>query len=159
MFSRPATLPTIAAAVLTCCSALALAGQDPSALAATKTAILKVTVSGIRNEKGQLACLLFATPNGFPERAELALRTARVSIRNGTAECRFADLPAGEYAVMALHDENDNKKMDRNLLGMPKEGYGPSNNVTRAMSPPKWSEARFVLEPGAELTTQITLRY
>jgi len=44
------------------------------------------------------------------------------------AEPEVHNLPAGEYAVVVLHDENLNKQLDRNWLGKPKEQWGMSNN-------------------------------
>ncbi len=53
------------------------------------------------------------------------------------------DLPPGKYAVAAYIDNNRNGKQDKNLLGVPKEGYGFSNNVRGIFGPPKFSEAAF----------------
>lgn len=39
-------------------------------------------------------------------------------------------LPRGTYAVGAYHDANKNGKLDSNRLGIPKEYYGLSNNIT-----------------------------
>ena len=41
------------------------------------------------------------------------------------------NLPAGNYAVQVMHDENENNKLDTNFMGMPIEGYGFSNNPRR----------------------------
>jgi uncharacterized protein (DUF2141 family) len=54
----------------------------------------------------------------------------------------FKDLKPGLYAVMITHDENGNGKLDTNIVGMPLEGYGFSNNP-RVMRKPTWDEARF----------------
>jgi uncharacterized protein (DUF2141 family) len=54
----------------------------------------------------------------------------------------FKDLKPGSYAVMITHDENGNGKLDTNVMGMPLEGYGFSNNP-QVMRKPTWDEARF----------------
>ena len=41
----------------------------------------------------------------------------------------FENLKPGKYAVSVLHDANKNKDLDKNKLGIPKEGFGFSNNV------------------------------
>ncbi|MND09814.1 hypothetical protein D3C83_334330 [compost metagenome] len=46
-----------------------------------------------------------------------------------------------------MHDENDNGSLDANVLGMPTEGYGFSQNP-RVMRKATFEEARFEL--GAE---------
>jgi uncharacterized protein (DUF2141 family) len=122
-------------------------------------ATLEVSVTQLRNGTGKVGCMLFTGPEGFPEDAARAYRTARVDIREQKATCRFEGLPPGEYAVIALHDENGNEKMEKGFLGIPKEGYGPSNNHTHALSSPTWDESRFVVKPGAEATLTITLKY
>jgi uncharacterized protein (DUF2141 family) len=58
------------------------------------------------------------------------------------------DLPAGEYAVQVLHDENDNGKLDTNFMGMPTEGYGFSNNP-QVMRRAHFDEAKFPLGEAA----------
>ena len=45
---------------------------------------------------------------------------------------------------MALHDENDNKRMDFELNGMPKESYGMSGNEM-SFGPPNFVDAKFEL--------------
>ncbi len=47
-------------------------------------------------------------------------------------------MPPGDYAVAAIHDENRNAKLDRNLIGIPKEGFGFANNP-----PVRWSAPAF----------------
>ncbi|RXR06204.1 DUF2141 domain-containing protein [Pseudoxanthomonas composti] len=68
----------------------------------------------------------------------------------------FRDLPAGRYAVQVMHDENGNGRLDTNIIGMPTEGYGFSNNP-RVMRKPTFDEAAFELpEQGTAIV--ITLR-
>ena len=57
----------------------------------------------------------------------------------------YAFLPAspGVYAVGMLHDENNNGKMDTDMLGIPKEGYGASNDARGSFGPPSVNDARF----------------
>lgn len=58
----------------------------------------------------------------------------------------FKGVAPGRYALMVTHDENGNGKLDTNMIGMPLEGYGFSNNP-RVMRKPTWDEA--VFEVGA----------
>lgn len=51
------------------------------------------------------------------------------------------DLPAGDYGVVAIHDENKNHKLDRNFLGIPKEGFGFANNPHIGLSAPAYQAA------------------
>ncbi len=48
----------------------------------------------------------------------------------------------GTYAIIALHDENENQQMDYEANGMPKESYGMSNNPM-GFGPPQYATAKF----------------
>jgi uncharacterized protein (DUF2141 family) len=70
----------------------------------------------------------------------------------------WADLAPGVYAVAVLHDENGNGKMDTNILGIPKEGHGASNNPAPKRRPPTFEEAQFTLA-GPQQTVEVKLEY
>ena len=107
---------------------------------------LKIEIIGIKSPKGKVLVNLFSTSKGFPTNPKYAYRTAELDIKDGKAYVEFADLPYGDYAVAVLHDENDNKKMDYNLVGMPKEGYCFSNNYRPTFKNPSFRQAGFFLE-------------
>lgn len=120
---------------------------------------VKITanVSAFRNQKGALSCRLYATGAGFPEKGPV-VSEQRVDIAGKSTSCAFKDLPPGRYAVSVMHDENGNRKLDTNFLGIPTEGYGVSNNKTYAMSAPKFDESTFAVGKD-DVTISITLRY
>ena len=121
------------------------------------TGTIRVDASKFRNQQGVLGCSIFSSGEGFPARG--ALRSVRVPISGESATCTFDGIAAGTYAVSVLHDENRNGRLDKNLLSMPTEGYGVSNDHTRAMGPPRWEPARFSLGAGETKTLSIALRY
>lgn len=53
------------------------------------------------------------------------------------------NVPPGRYAAQAYHDANGNGKADRNMLGMPTELVGFSNDVRVHFSRPKFADAAF----------------
>lgn len=69
----------------------------------------------------------------------------------------FKDLPEGEYAVAVYHDANSNGKMDSNVLGIPTEDYGFSNNAMGKFGPPKFDAAKFTM-PAAGATLRVSLK-
>lgn len=69
-----------------------------------------------------------------------------------TLSLKFEDLKPGKYAVMVMHDENDNGKLDSNILGIPKEGYGFSNNPN-VMRRPTFEEAMVEVEAADKAIT------
>jgi uncharacterized protein (DUF2141 family) len=134
--------------------------QATSAPGAAGTTRLIVDVSGFRNAKGKVDALLFVGPDGFPDKDSKAFDKDEVSIdpKTMSAQIVFKNIPPGFAAVTVLHDENMNRKMDKNFIGIPKEGYGTSNNPKKARHNPRWDEANFaVTQP--EQTIQIRLIY
>ncbi len=67
---------------------------------------------------------------------------------------KFADVPAGTYAAAIFQDINGNGKMDSNVIGIPTEPFGFSNNAMGSFGPPKFDAAKFVM---ADTATTIKL--
>jgi uncharacterized protein (DUF2141 family) len=122
---------------------------------------LTVSLTGIRNDKGQVFIQLWNAPDGFPKQGEKALKFVAIDATkavNGTVSITFSDLAPGTYAVSTLHDENRNGKMDTNAFGIPKEGWAVSNNVVTRMHAPSFEQASFQLQqPGQKIS--IALHY
>lgn len=106
---------------------------------------IKVQVKEFRNTEGHLLVSLFNSKEYFPDDAKKAFKTKKVKVSKKSHEVVFEDVPYGEYAVIFLHDENDNEDMDTNFVGAPKEGYGTSNDAVNTFSAPKYEEAKFTL--------------
>jgi uncharacterized protein (DUF2141 family) len=141
---------------------LTVASALPGPLEAqtTGTATLTVHVTGARNAKGKIRVALFRDGKGFPNDASQAVhtQTADIDPQALSAQVVFADLHTGVYAVSVFHDENMNEKLDKNFMGMPKEGYGASNNPKKKMGPANFDEAKFQLG-GTEQLVEIKLMY
>ena len=117
---------------------------------------LVAKVSGARSERGSIGCALFAAERGFPMDNSAALQLW-VPVEAGSATCRFADVPAGRYAVSVLHDLNGNRKVDTNLFGIPKEGWAVSNNAAPRLRPPRFDEAAFVVDDAPLVQLELQL--
>jgi uncharacterized protein (DUF2141 family) len=113
-----------------------------SATAATGQPLctLRIHVTGFRNNKGKAGGTVFASPDGWPEQNSKSLVHGPFPIANEQATEEF-HLPAGKYAVGVIHDENMNHKLDRNFLGIPKEGFGFANNPKVMLSAPSFEAA------------------
>jgi uncharacterized protein (DUF2141 family) len=107
---------------------------------------LTVAVENVRNAQGVVGVLVLNTAQGWPEQFSAALRAEARAAHTGVVEITIPDLPAGDYAVVALHDENTNKQLDRNWLGVPVEQWGMSNNPSYRLAAPSFEAARFRLE-------------
>jgi uncharacterized protein (DUF2141 family) len=141
-------------------STLASALSAPLEAQTTGTANLTVRVTGARNAKGKIRVALFRDGKGFPNDASQAVHTQAADIDPQTlsAQVVFADVRAGVYAVSVFHDENMNERLDKNFMGVPKEGYGASNNPKKKMGPPSFDETKFQLG-GTEQSVEIKLMY
>jgi uncharacterized protein (DUF2141 family) len=128
-------------------------GQTPSCPG------MHVTILNIRNSTGTVDCALFSSPAGFPvDVLRSATRLVAMKVPNTEARCDFEDIPPGTYALVVLHDENMNGKLDVNWLGVPKEGYGFSKDAKASFSAPSFSDSSFEYD-GQTLELTITLRY
>ncbi|MFK7936962.1 MAG: DUF2141 domain-containing protein [Saprospiraceae bacterium] len=67
----------------------------------------------------------------------------------------FNDIPPGEYSIAILHDLNDNNAMDFSWIGIPKEGYGFSNNPKKVFRRPTYDETKVSLTENADLTIKL----
>lgn len=131
-----------------------LCGLFSAVLAA---ADLTIVVENVRNDKGVVGVLVFKSAQGWPEEFGSALLRKAVPAKTGAVTLWFEDVPAGSYAAVVLHDENENKKMERNWFGKPKEGWGMSNNPDALVSAPSFKAAQFRLTGSTKLV--IRLRY
>lgn len=80
--------------------------------------------------------------------------SARIT-KAGDVVIDLRHLPDGSYAISAFLDTNANGELDRNLVGMPTEPYGFSNNARGAFGPPSFQSAMFALEAGTINTPQL----
>ena len=119
---------------------------------------IKVEVVGLHNDDGEVDCALFGSADGFPSDSSKAAKTTKSKIENGQAICMFADVAPADYAVSVFHDENGNGILDRNFLGIPKEGVGASNDAAGSFGPPKFDDARFSYKGGRSVLA-IHVRY
>ncbi len=103
-----------------------------------------VTVRLTHDARGDLAYLVFSSSSGFPGDRDKAIRHGFLPIPAGTQQMSIdTDLPPGTYAVSVYEDLNGNHKLDRNLLGIPQEPVGASNNPKAHLGPPNFDECSF----------------
>ena len=136
-------------------AAFGLSGQTPASPAENA---IHVEISGLRSDKGQMLCALFSSAEAFPTKADKAVARLTAKIAERQAVCDFTGVAPGTYAVSVVHDENSNGKLDRNLIGIPREGVGASNDAKGHMGPPKFSAAAFQYASG-RLDLKIHVRY
>lgn len=104
---------------------------------------LEVTISNIRVTKGSIRLALYSGPADFMKKHK-AVR--EVAVNGPTLNMVFENLEPGEYAISCYHDINDNKKLDSNFMGIPREPYGFSNNARGTFGPPGFDDAQFTVK-------------
>lgn len=100
---------------------------------------ITVTVDNLTSDNGKVLMSLHTSETFMKGKG---IKNAETTIEDGKVTVTFENVLPGEYAILALHDENDNKRMDFEDNGMPKESFGMSNNVI-AMGPPQYEDAKF----------------
>jgi uncharacterized protein (DUF2141 family) len=155
VLADPADAPATAPAAVT----VAAKSAPPATGPATRQTLahLIVRVTGLRNHKGQLIFGVFTSADGFPN---VEGKSVNWQVRDPDADSVTfdADLPPGVYGASVLHDENRNDRMDRNLAGIPQEGYGVTNNPKPALRAATFGEATFTLPPEGKVMT-ISVQY
>ena len=68
-----------------------------------------------------------------------------VEVVNKNNFTKNVELKKGVYAISLFVDSNNNKIIDKNLLGIPIEQYGFSNNATGFLGSPSYKDASFNL--------------
>src|SRR5262245_38077381 len=137
-------------AIIFCLAAAVPLISAPQSTATPGSSELTVKITGLRNNKGVVGVALFNSPAGFPVASDHALQSKTAEIKDGSAEVVFHNLTPGTYAVSVRHDENQNGKLDKNFMGIPKEGWGASTNPRPKRRAPKFEEAKFDLSGAAQ---------
>lgn len=140
---------SVSSLVLAAISSLSLIIMMSQQVAA---ADLTVSISEVNQGKGHVMVGLYAGSEEFTQGK--ASFGSRVKAENEQEQVVFKDVPAGEYAIKIYQDENSNQKLDVNFMGIPKEGYGFSNNVGRFGSP-DYQEAKFMVEEKTEIQIEL----
>jgi len=112
----------------------------------TGTGNIEIRITGLRSPNGKISVNLFNKADGFPDDPMKSFGWKTVKIVPDTVVIVFEDLPYGNYAISVLHDENSNGKMEKNFLGIPREGFAFSNNYTPKIKSPSFSDATCALK-------------
>ena len=107
---------------------------------------LKITVTEATTTTGTIEVTLFDSGESFLKKSFLQ-QGGKVG-ENGIFVAEFAGLEEGEYAVVVVHDENDNGAFDSGFLGFGGESLGYSNNVRPFLGRPDFDEVKLSIGPG-----------
>ena len=112
---------------------------------AVPTAKLTIVVNQLPNQKGEVCMRIYAKEQGFPQSSKGVVQSGCTKITGRSATKEFSGLKYGTYAVALFHDENGDGKLNTNFLGIPREGFGISNNPPVRARAPKFKNSSFTL--------------
>ncbi|MCX8018865.1 MAG: DUF2141 domain-containing protein [Chitinophagaceae bacterium] len=92
----------------------------------SQTFKLVIEVTDFRSDKGMMGYQVFT-------KEKKPVAGGFIAIKNKTAKVTLDSLLPGEYGVRVFHDENNNQKLDVNVLKIPKRWW-----VFRIMQRVKW---------------------
>ena len=98
---------------------------------------LKITLKDLRNSNGKILLQL-------EDLSGNKVASISKTIVNNKCLISIDNITAGKYSIYYFHDENNNKELDTKF-GIPKEGYGFSNNAKGTFGPPPMEERTFVI--------------
>jgi uncharacterized protein (DUF2141 family) len=150
---------------------LALAGGLCAVAAPTSAGTLRITFDGVRSAGGAILIGVYDSKASFDRAIELSdkdgflndpQRVAGIALRAGAAlggGIVFENLDPGRYAVIVLHDEDGNGRLDKNFWGVPIEPYGFSNNAQGFLGPPGFKDAAVDLDAREKSLTIALVRH
>jgi len=109
---------------------------------------LDIEITGIKNDEGKIMLQLY-------DGKETTVNQAMGDIKDKKCSVSFKNLKPGKYAIRYFHDENGNGELDTNTFGIPKEGYGFSNNAKGSFGPPAFEKWIFDLNENKKLALKI----
>lgn len=111
-----------------------------------------INFKGMKSDKGNLYIALYNKSDDFLKKP---LKGFIAKVVDKKATLTLKDISTGIYAVSAFHDVNENKKMDTNFFGIPKEPTGMSNDAKAFMGPPKYEDAKFNVNKNITISINI----
>jgi uncharacterized protein (DUF2141 family) len=124
-----------------------LLGLAASVLPA-QAADITVEILPLPSTEGTVMVSLFDRPADFPRAGVYNQQiTASRQVAGQPLLLVFTQLPPGRYAIAAFQDKDGNAKLNTNLMGIPNEPFGFSNNAKASFGPPNFDSAAFEVGP------------
>ena len=125
---------------------------------ASHAADLTVIVNNVQQDDGQIMLGLFNSADGFPKTISQSSATpAKERNTAGQVLLIIRGLSPGQYAASTYHDLDSNSKLSTNMMGVPTEPYGFSNNARGMFGPPSFKDAAITIG-NDDLTIEIAVK-
>jgi len=116
---------------------------------------ITVNISNISNSRGDILIGLYNSSSSFTK-IDKVYKKGKIDLsKDNIVSYTFENISDGTYAISLFHDENSNNELDTNFLGMPKEGYGFSNNIRPTLRGATFEEAEFKVDRDINLTIEM----
>ena len=135
-FGIASVLPIAALAVSSLAASAPALGQSPA------TTTISVEIVGLRDARGMVHLCLTGEPKGFPDCKAPGAMHATIRASTSPLHYEFHSVPLGTWAVSAIHDANNDGKLNT-TFGIPTEGFAFSRNPAMKMRAPRFNESAF----------------
>lgn len=125
------------------------------AISSILASTVDVEVRNIANKNGKIVIGLYNKDDNTFADVSKFYKSVTLDVYGTKVAYKFKDIPNGAYAIAVFHDENGNGKLDKNFLGIPKEGYGFSNNIRPKLRGATFKESRFVLNGDKKIVIKL----
>ena len=119
---------------------------------------VQAVISNLENNKGVCRVCIFNNAASFNGEGGEPVQCVAAPVNSLQSKADFNNLPPGRYAIFVFHDANSNNRMDKNFVGVPKEGYGASRNKLPFAAAPNFNNNAFTITAGTTTTVNIRLR-
>ena len=120
---------------------------------------LRIVATNVKTDQGKLYVWVYDKKDDWlSDRYRTQKSIAVAGNRTNDTVTLELLLPAGEYALSIFQDVNDDGKLARNFIGLPKEPAGLSNNLRPRFGPPKYKDAKFEVTVGTVVEQKIQLQ-
>ena len=103
---------------------------------------MEVVISGVKDDSGTIIVGLFSDEESFLKKPIIG---KTVKATQGKVIVVLEGIPEGTYGLSIIHDSNSNGALDSNFFGIPKEGFGFSNDAMGTFGPPSFEKAKLVI--------------
>ena len=116
---------------------------------------LTVNITNIKEPQGQLIMAIFDSEDTFLEKP---FQSKKIEVSGESQKVVFKNLPAGHYSVSIIYDENNNGELDKNMIGIPKEGFAFSRKSMGTFGPPSYDDTKVEVKDN-DVSIDIPLKY
>ncbi|MGB2457981.1 MAG: DUF2141 domain-containing protein [Flavobacteriales bacterium] len=115
---------------------------------------IEVVVSNINTQQGNIELAVFDKSEVFLQKNK-SIKKYSKPVKGNSIKIKVKNLPEGHYAISLYHDVNGDKECNLNLIGIPKEPYGFSNNFKPLYRQPNFEDCQFFVHENQEINISL----